>query len=144
MTSCKSRCLCASVCVFICVLIHTIWVIDTVLAHKLVHMNGTFLEDTLTLERLISLQSLLKGSPAQSCSQIAIGDSIIAVNGEYLFRRVCGSVLIQRKLQAPTCLLTADSSCRGMWVCFAGESVHGKSLAELAEKLLGNVHPVQL
>ena len=101
MTSCKSRCLCSSVCVFICVLIHTIWVIDTVLAHKLVHMNGTFLEDTLTLERLISLQSLLKGSPAQSCSQIAIGDSIIAVNGEYLFRRVCGFVLIQRNCKRP-------------------------------------------
>jgi len=44
------------------------------------------------------MQSLLKGSPAQTCNQVSIGDYIIAVNGE---------------------------------------SVYGKSLAELAEKLLG-------
>jgi C-terminal processing protease CtpA/Prc len=47
---------------------------------------------------MLQVKSLLKGSPAQTCDKIAIGDYIIAVNGE---------------------------------------SVYGKSLAELAEKLLG-------
>jgi len=47
---------------------------------------------------MLQVKSLLKGSPAQTCNQVSIGDYIIAVNGE---------------------------------------SVYGKSLAELAEKLLG-------
>lgn len=59
---------------------------------------GAYFHRSKDDDELLQVKSLLKGSPAQVSERIAIGDYIIAVNGE---------------------------------------SVYGKSLAELAEKLLG-------
>ncbi|EKX35389.1 hypothetical protein GUITHDRAFT_155501 [Guillardia theta CCMP2712] len=59
---------------------------------------GAYFQRSKEEEDMLQVKSLLKGSPAQLCNKISIGDRIIAVNGE---------------------------------------SVHGRSLAELAEKLLG-------
>mmetsp|Transcript_33513 Transcript_33513/g.69225 ORF Transcript_33513/g.69225 Transcript_33513/m.69225 type:complete len:162 (+) Transcript_33513:170-655(+) len=59
---------------------------------------GAYFQRNKEQQDALQVKSLLKGSPAQLCNKVSIGDTIIAVNGE---------------------------------------SVYGKSLAELAEKLLG-------
>mmetsp|Transcript_6767 Transcript_6767/g.15853 ORF Transcript_6767/g.15853 Transcript_6767/m.15853 type:complete len:164 (+) Transcript_6767:194-685(+) len=59
---------------------------------------GAYFQRNKEQQDALQVKSLLKGSPAQLCNKISIGDTIVAVNGE---------------------------------------SVYGKSLAELAEKLLG-------